>query len=70
MIYPIIDFKTVGAPLILIERNLAIHPDIGPVSDGIVFLVRVGNTNFMVDQRGRFYYEANGEAKKDWYHPA
>ena len=69
MIYPIIDFKTVGAPLILIERNLAIHPDIGAVSDGIVFLVRVGNTNFMVDQRGRFYYEANGEAKKDWYHP-
>ncbi len=69
MIYPIIDFKTVGAPLILVERNLAIRPDIGAVSDGIVFLVRVGRTRFFVDQRSRFYYESDGEARNDWYHP-
>ena len=69
MIYPLIDMKAVGAPLILVERNLAIRPDIGPISAGIIFLVRVGNTRFLVDQCGRFYYDSDGEPKNNWYHP-
>jgi len=69
MIYPIINMKTVGTPVKLVERNLAIRPDIGAVSDGIVFLVQVGDTRFLVDQRGNFYYNADGEKKMDWYNP-
>lgn len=69
MIYPIYDMKSVGTPVKLVERNLAIHPDIGPVSDGIIFLVQVGDTRFLVDQRGRFYYNSDGEKKMNWYHP-
>ncbi len=69
MIYPIIDLKTVGIPVRLVERNIAIRPEIGPVSDGIVFLVPLGDSKFMIDQRGCYYYNADGMARYDSYHP-
>lgn len=58
--------RSFGAPVRLVEKNLAIHPSLGPVSEGILFLLSVGNTNFMIDQRGRFYYNASGEVTNDW----
>ena len=66
MIYPILDMRSFGSPVRLVERNLAIDPSVGPTSDGILFLVPVGGTRFMIDQRGRFYYNAEGDAQSDW----
>lgn len=67
MLYPILQFSTVGTPLQMVERNLAIDPTVGPVSSGIVFLVAIGNTGFFTDQQGRLYYDADGEPKKSCY---
>ena len=63
MIYPINDYKSFGSPVKLVTRNLGIHPAYGAVSEGIVFLVPIGNSRFMIDQRGRFYYNGAGETR-------
>ena len=66
MIYPILNYSSFGAPVRLVERNIAIDSSVGATSDGILFLVGLTDTKFLVDQYGRLYYSANGEAKTDY----
>ena len=66
MIYPINDYQSFGSPVKLVTRNIAIHPAYGATSDGVLFLTTVGQTRFMIDQRGRFYYNGVGETRYDY----
>ena len=66
MIYQIIDNNSFGAPVKLVTRNIAIHPSFGATSDGVLFLTTVGKTGFMMDQRGRLYYNGDGEVRYDY----
>lgn len=66
MIYQIIDNKSFGSPVKLVTRNIALHPSYGATSDGVLFLTTVGQTRFMIDQRGRFYYNGEGEIRYDY----
>ena len=67
MIYPIINYSSFGEPVSFVERNIAIDSSVGAVSDGILFLVGLPGTKFLIDQHGRLYYSANGPVRTDYY---